>query len=183
MLRESGSPSSSCNRPAARVYPAGPHLRLLKIRPRERLVARAVRLGYSLPDAEDLVQIAYLVLLGRWHRGEPIGDWFGFLAGCIENSGLSTSTRERGRSKLLERQPPAKIEPNPEDRLVARCVVEQVLASLSPDNADLFRLRFLDDMSVPEIAECLNVPEGTVKSRLHWALKKARAVMGIERAS
>lgn len=36
-------------------------------------------------------------------------------------------------------------------------------------------LRFFQDLSLPQIAEVMGVPEGTVKSRLHTALSKLRA--------
>ncbi len=35
-------------------------------------------------------------------------------------------------------------------------------------------MRFVDDMTGPEIAAALGVPEGTVKSRLHHGLRKLR---------
>ncbi|MGH7576525.1 MAG: sigma-70 family RNA polymerase sigma factor [Longimicrobiales bacterium] len=164
------------------MYRAGPHVRRLKVRPRERLVAYAVRLGYPLPDAEDLVQAAYLLLLYRWQRGEPIGDWFGFLAGCIEKSGVSTRTRERRRSKLLEQQPPTDAtDRGHEDRVIAGVLTHRVLDGLPLADANLLRWRFPEDRPIREIAEHLDIPEGTVKSRVHGALKKARGVMGIER--
>ncbi len=33
-------------------------------------------------------------------------------------------------------------------------------------------MRFVDDMTQPEIAEALNLPLGTVKSRLHHAISR-----------
>ncbi len=35
-------------------------------------------------------------------------------------------------------------------------------------------MRFIDDMTLQEIADALNIPLGTVKSRLHHALKTLR---------
>lgn len=39
-------------------------------------------------------------------------------------------------------------------------------------------LRFYEDLSVREIAEALRIPEGTVKARLHRALKKVERLLG-----
>jgi RNA polymerase sigma-70 factor (ECF subfamily) len=41
------------------------------------------------------------------------------------------------------------------------------LEHLSPDARLLFSLRFEEELSVPQIAEVMAIPEGTVKSRLH----------------
>jgi RNA polymerase sigma-70 factor (ECF subfamily) len=41
-------------------------------------------------------------------------------------------------------------------------------------------LRFVDDLSLAEIALALDVPLGTVKSRLHLALKELREDSGIK---
>jgi len=38
-------------------------------------------------------------------------------------------------------------------------------------------LRYFLEMSTEEVAETLQVPEGTVKSRLHRALKRLRGVI------
>ena len=37
-------------------------------------------------------------------------------------------------------------------------------------------LRFVEEMTVPQIAAIVNCPEGTVKSRLHHAMEKLRQV-------
>lgn len=41
------------------------------------------------------------------------------------------------------------------------------LERMSPDGRLLFSLRFEEELSVPQIAEVMAIPEGTVKSRLH----------------
>ncbi|MDD4336726.1 MAG: sigma-70 family RNA polymerase sigma factor, partial [Firmicutes bacterium] len=38
-------------------------------------------------------------------------------------------------------------------------------------------LRFYEDLSIREIAEALGIPEGTVKSRLHTAVRRLKEVM------
>lgn len=45
--------------------------------------------------------------------------------------------------------------------------LRQELERLSPDALLLFSLRFEEELSVPQIAEVMAIPEGTVKSRLH----------------
>jgi RNA polymerase sigma-70 factor (ECF subfamily) len=61
---------------------------------------------------------------------------------------------------------------------IARLALEPAFARLSPDQRIVVVLRFWRDLSVDDIAERLGVPPGTVKSRLHYALKALRE--GIE---
>ena len=50
----------------------------------------------------------------------------------------------------------------------------QALASLSDNHREILLMRFVDDMTQPEIATALNVPLGTVKSRLHHAVQAVK---------
>lgn len=60
---------------------------------------------------------------------------------------------------------------------MARLTLEPAFARLSPDQRIIVVLRFWRDLSVGEIAERLGIPAGTVKSRLHYALKSLRAAI------
>ena len=57
---------------------------------------------------------------------------------------------------------------------IARLTLEPAFARLSPDQRIIVVLRFWRDLTVDDIAERLGVPPGTVKSRLHYALKTLR---------
>jgi RNA polymerase sigma-70 factor (ECF subfamily) len=57
---------------------------------------------------------------------------------------------------------------------MARLTLEPAFARLNPEQRIIVVLRFWRDLPVEEIAERLGVPEGTVKSRLHYALKALR---------
>jgi RNA polymerase sigma-70 factor (ECF subfamily) len=57
--------------------------------------------------------------------------------------------------------------------------MEQSLASLSDVHREILLMRFVDDMTQPEIAAALDLPLGTVKSRLHHAILAARQLPGM----
>ncbi|MEM1212561.1 MAG: sigma-70 family RNA polymerase sigma factor [Planctomycetota bacterium] len=52
--------------------------------------------------------------------------------------------------------------------------LDHLLAPLSPEHREVVLLRFVDDMPLADIATALDLPLGTVKSRLHHALTKLR---------
>lgn len=56
-----------------------------------------------------------------------------------------------------------------------RAAVRELIDELDPKGRAVVALRFLRGMSIKEVAATLDVPEGTVKRRLHDALKRMRA--------
>lgn len=54
-----------------------------------------------------------------------------------------------------------------------RRALRQMLREMSPKLREVLILRYVEEMSVPEIAEALRIPQGTVKSRIHYALEVA----------
>ena len=57
-------------------------------------------------------------------------------------------------------------------------LVRAALDTLPPDQAEVLRLAFFEDNSQSAIASALNLPLGTVKSRMRLAFAKLRAVLG-----
>ncbi len=53
-----------------------------------------------------------------------------------------------------------------------RDVIGTAIAALSPDHQLVVALRFYRDLTVDDIATRLDIPRGTVQSRLHYALKR-----------
>ena len=60
------------------------------------------------------------------------------------------------------------------DRSRLQEALQQVLAALPPPLHMLFTLRYEEDLTVPQIAEIQQIPEGTVKSRLHKTMNIIR---------
>jgi RNA polymerase sigma-70 factor (ECF subfamily) len=64
--------------------------------------------------------------------------------------------------------------PDPTTPATGRAELATALAALPHDQREVVLMRFVDDMSLDEIALALSVPTGTVKSRLHRALQTLR---------
>ena len=58
---------------------------------------------------------------------------------------------------------------NPEDEFIYRSTLLQLLRDMDEVSREVLHLRFVDELSYTDIAEALNLPIGTVKSRLYQA--------------
>lgn len=140
----------------------------------ERHKSWAAQLAYRFTgdhdDAMDVVQEAFIYLLGKLPRFRLTCALTTFLYPVIKNIAL-TRLRKSRRIVLDEEivlhagDPPAD---GPEHRLA------EVVGSLPALHREVLLMRFVDDMRLEDIAEALHVPLGTVKSRLHNALKALR---------
>ena len=154
---------------------------------RRLLLARvndAYRLAtYVLRDrlaAEDAVQEAALL---AWDRRSTLRDsrsadgWF---TRILVNVCRDELRRRSRRPRVIELDPEAGIGSGPS---TTRPDLAPAIGRLTPDEQGLLALRFGRELTVPEIAEILRIPEGTVKSRLHATLQHLRAALDAERRS
>lgn len=73
---------------------------------------------------------------------------------------------------------------DPSERVIASDVIHRGLAALDADHRIAVVLRYVEDLTPAEIATRTGWREGTVKSRLHYALREMRAVLdAAERSS
>jgi RNA polymerase sigma-70 factor (ECF subfamily) len=61
--------------------------------------------------------------------------------------------------------------------LEAAELVHFALSQISPEHREVLTLRFLEEMTLGEIAEVIDCPVGTVKSRLHYASREMLSVI------
>jgi len=61
-----------------------------------------------------------------------------------------------------------------DERTASRAQLARVLRAIPEEQREVVLMRFVDDMSVREVAAALDIPEGTVKSRQHNALRTLR---------
>ena len=63
-------------------------------------------------------------------------------------------------------------------------VLRQCLTKLSPDHREIIDLVYYHEKSVEEVAEIVDIPENTVKTRMFYARKKLAELLkqaGVER--
>ncbi|WP_375551983.1 RNA polymerase sigma factor [Rhodophyticola porphyridii] len=146
-----------------------------------RLLAHAVRLLGDREMARDVVQEAWVeILRGLPRLRDPVA--FPAWATRIVTRRVARQIRRQIASREIMRAaaaelPAATPEAGP-DAADARAV-RGAVAALPPDHAATVALFYLEDMSVAEVAVALDIPHGTVKSRLmHARLKLREALKG-----
>jgi RNA polymerase sigma-70 factor (ECF subfamily) len=103
--------------------------------------------------------------LDRFDRGRPFGPWLYRIA---VNRAIDWSRSRALRAEAEERDVVAPNPPERDDELLP------ALASLDPDHRAVIVLRYLLEWTPGEIAEALDIPRGTVNSRLRRGLDKLK---------
>ena len=141
-------------------------------------LARAI-LG-SRAEAEDATHDAFERAWQRWSTLRDPDRFEAWFARILVNS-----CRDRLRAAARRQVGDLSAElasggTDPFGQTRDRMVIGRALADLSPDHRIVVALRFYRDLSAKEIARLLDIREGTVHSRLHYALRHLRT--GLERA-
>lgn len=128
--------------------------------------------------AEDAVQEAALL---AWRRRRSLRDSAavdGWFTRILVNVCRDEIRRQARRPHVVELNPAIDASSSPPPDGVD---LGPAIRRLNPEEQALLALRFGRELTVPEIAERLDWPEGTVKSRLHTTLQHLRAALDAER--
>ncbi|WP_106814362.1 sigma-70 family RNA polymerase sigma factor [Microbacterium timonense] len=83
----------------------------------------------------------------------------------------------RRRREIDVAELPERTVPDATDALFEAIIVEEALASLTADHRAVVIHAYYRGLSVAEMAAELDIPEGTVKSRLHYGLRALRLAL------
>ena len=145
----------------------------------------------NLEDAKDALQNAFVKAyeaLARFDLKRPFGPWF-FQILRNQCRDQLRSRKARFRLEALDERlelRPADPEAGPErrrERAQAREVIWEALEHIGEEHREILILKELQGFRYGEIATILEIPEGTVASRLYHArraLKDALLEMGAE---
>ncbi|GAA4707513.1 sigma-70 family RNA polymerase sigma factor [Pseudonocardia yuanmonensis] len=144
------------------------------------LLAFTTRLLGDRAAAEDVVQE---VLVRAWQHSDVLTNGRGsvrsWLLTVARNLVTDRVRAQRARpSEVEEDAAPPVATGDHADRVVDALTVLPALERLSPDHRDVLAEVYFRGRTLPEAAQVLGVPPGTVKSRSYYALRALRTALG-----
>jgi RNA polymerase sigma-70 factor, ECF subfamily len=132
--------------------------------------------------AEDLVQETMVRLLrgmGSYDGQRPFKPWLYQIGVNVardyyKQAEMRHTTSDNGEISLIN------TSERPETAVIQQQTIQAAVTAvthLPPHQREALLLRYVEELSLAEIADILDIPVGTVKSRLSLALKQLRAVM------
>lgn len=148
-----------------------------------RVKSYMLRQGADANTAEELAQETLLTV---WRKAKLFSGQKGSATTWIftiaRNLRIDRVRREVAWQPLPEgAEETPSDEPTPDDALAERERQERVqkaLGELPADQSEVVMLSYIEGLSHSEIAERLNLPLGTVKSRMRLAYQKIREALG-----
>lgn len=135
----------------------------------KRAVAHAVAILFDRDDAEDAVQEAFIdafKAIGTFDTSRTFYQWFYVL---LRNRCYKMTARRRPTESLDDVQLLASQPRTLDD---TRLALEKALHSLTREEREIVSLKYFDGLSYDELATHLQIPRGTVMSRLFYARQR-----------
>jgi RNA polymerase sigma-70 factor, ECF subfamily len=142
----------------------------LYLESRDALISYFRRRHRSSHAADDLLQETFLRLMRQVDRCFPAASPRGYLFGIARHVSADAWRRAQPQADDAVET----VSPQPDARLEA---ARESIAGMPASQREILDLRFQHDLSYAEIAEALDIPVGTVRSRLHNAIALLREQM------
>ncbi|WP_308163304.1 sigma-70 family RNA polymerase sigma factor [Nocardia alni] len=128
--------------------------------------------------AEDIVQET---LLRTWQHHRILDDSSmsarAWLYRVARNIVIDEYRRARNRYEIRTDSPPEQFTPDLSDRMLDSWLVGDALNCLPKDQRIVIQRAYYRDMTTHQIAAELRIPEGTVKSRMHYGMRALRRIL------
>ena len=135
----------------------------------KQAIGHAVAILLNREDALDAVQEAFIDAfraINNFDLARRFYPWFYVL---LRNRCNKLRARKRETESIEEAEILApQTGPSSEEKFA----LERALFSLPPEDREMITLKYLDGLSYQELAEYLQIPKGTVMSRLFYARRQ-----------
>ncbi len=143
----------------------------LYYRYRDWVVRLATRFTGHGDDALDVLQDTFAYVFRKFPGFRLTASMTTFLYPVVKNLSIAAKRKRARHVRGDEMLAGVTARPEPD---ATRDDLAAALASLPEAQREVLLMRFVDGMSLLEIAAALSIPEGTVKSRLHHGIVALR---------
>ena len=147
---------------------------VLYFRYRDWVVAQAHRFTGDSDSALDVMQETFLYVLRKFPGFRLTANFKTFLYPAVRNLSLGARRKSARYQTDATGQQNLENTPAPSEAAGTASDLKSVLDGLSEEHREVLLLRFVDGLSLAEVSKAMNIPLGTVKSRLHYALDLLR---------
>lgn len=137
----------------------------------------ALRMLGNVQDAEDVTQVVFGNVFDSIRSYDPKYRFFSWIYRMTVNESLNHLKRRRPLVTLDEHSAVPVGGPAADNAVEADDLVRMALMDLNPDDRAVVVLRHFASRSYVEIAEVLEIPVITVKSRLYTARERLRVAL------
>jgi RNA polymerase sigma-70 factor (ECF subfamily) len=151
---------------------------------------RVYRVAYGVLRREELAQdVTQEIFVRLWRRPDRYDATRGSLGSFLQldahgrSVDLIRSEEARSKREIANERLSSKYQHSPEEEAMRRVTsdrVREALERLSENERGPIAMAFYLGYSYRRVAELLNVPEGTIKSRIRSGLAKLRDILGAE---
>jgi RNA polymerase sigma-70 factor, ECF subfamily len=147
----------------------------------DRYYGRLVNFAYShtadIPQAEDIVQDIFIKIMEHPEMFDTTRRFKTWVYTVTINACRNVQRNEANRRRLLQQDilrmdAAAAPEILRSDKRLLALRVSELLEQLSEKEKMVYVLRFAEGLTIPEISKTAGIPEGSVKSCIHYLLKK-----------
>ena len=146
--------------------------RFLVERYQKQAIGHAVAILGNREDASDAVQEAFIDAYGSLKRFDKTRRFYPWFYVLLRNRCYKMTARKRETENIEETEI---LAPQTGLSNEERFALEKALLSISKEEREVITLKYLDGLSYEELAEHLQIPRGTVMSRLFYARKHLQA--------
>jgi len=142
----------------------------LYLRYRDWVVNLAARFTGSDDLALDVLQETFLYLLQKFPGFKLTANLKTFLYPAVKNLSIAAARKTRRFDGGAQAEAVLAAAPSPELSPAESSDWKSLLDVLSEEHREVLLLRFVDGLTLAEVAEAMQTPLGTAKSRLYNAL-------------
>lgn len=138
---------------------------------RQRLIRVAANILRDRHEAEDVAQEAFLKAFREIAKLRDDRAFSGYLYRICVRLCMDRLRSRKATSEIVESG-----DGSTGTKIETKILVERLLTKLNPELRTTLVLREMEELSYDEVAEVMQVPVGTVRSRLHAARERFRAI-------